>query len=405
MLKNLVKHKHKKTIQLIFLFLILSGLTVLPIISPCQINKPQTQNHPANKNIQINNVQSYNFSTIGIGATSLSWSELGTFKTSLSQTFNLENKGPVLLILEYSSDGEHPDAPGYTITGSFNDQLFKTTIPTTLLPPKGNDHLVRQIAIPFTSEGRFLNNELELNISASNDFNRDASGTLVVQASSSLLVGDALVIHSYGKFSLSLKPERWEGKTSIGGTKFYSCLQFTIENETLIEQGECSCTLQLNLEGETIIDLTLIDEKENPTNFDINSTTEQTSASVNFQPKKGVNWYLVEVKVYGESIWSTDFNLDFGDCLIAIKKVSNGNELGFQQLEIPFFQWPSVPLVGFIILLLWFLPYSILKYRAWKKVPGEVDFTNLDEDSDILPPEGIAAEDDDVLDENFDLIE
>lgn len=395
----------KKAGQLIVLLSIIGGLVVQAATPVHRINEIQSLTCPSAENSRIHNVQKYNFSTLGIASLSLSWSGLGDFKTSINTTFDFNNKGPVLLLLEYSSKGEHPDTPGYIIAGTFNDQTFETTISRTLLPTKDNSHVVRQIAIPLLNKGRFLNNELELNITASNDFVRDATGSLIIRSSSSLQVGDALVIDSYGQFPLAPKPGNWEGETSIGGTKFYSCIQFTINNETLINKGEYTCALQLEKEGEIIVDLALIDIQENRLNFNINSTAESVFALVNFQPKIGINWYQVEVTVYGESIWSTDFNLAFEASSISIKEVPKGNGLGFGELEIPFFQWPSVPIVGFITLLLWFLPYSILKYREWKKVPGEVDFNNLDENMDILPPEGIAAEDDDVLDENFDFVE
>ena len=50
------------------------------------------------------------------------------------------------------------------------------------------------------------------------------------------------------------------------------------------------------------------------------------------------------------------------------------------------------------------MPYSILKYREWKKLPGEVDIQILDDDDiNILDPEGLTAgDDDDEFEEAFD---
>jgi hypothetical protein len=171
----------------------------------------------------------------------------------------------------------------------------------------------------------------------------------------------------------------------------------TIENETLVNNAEYQMQLDIQLDGDISISAVIYDESDNVGVFSKNETSETTLiATSRFQPIKGVNYCKIEITVYGGSIWSTPFNVSVTSCQIRLEE-SQGNGFGFGDLEIPFFQWPSIPIVGVIVLLLWAMPYSILKYREWKKLPDEVDLNIIDDEEElnILDSEGLTADDDD----------
>ena len=101
-----------------------------------------------------------------------------------------------------------------------------------------------------------------------------------------------------------------------------------------------------------------------------------------------------------------DYNFTMMNCYLEVKPARTG--WGFDNLVIPFFNWPAHPFIGIILLSLWIMPYSILKYREWKKDPNEISLNQLDNDdgANVLDPEGLTASDDgDDIDENFNLEE
>ncbi|MHA1187572.1 MAG: hypothetical protein ACTSSK_12000 [Candidatus Heimdallarchaeota archaeon] len=150
-------------------------------------------------------------------------------------------------------------------------------------------------------------------------------------------------------------------------------------------------------------DTTDFDFKENET------VANGFNASVKFTPNAGSNIFLLEVLAYGPAIWSTDFNVTFITSYLTVNYDPDGPGIDLGNLEIPFFHWPGTPVIGVVVLALWVLPYTILKYREWKKMPGEVEINVLDDDEgiNIMDPEGMSSGDDydDDIEEVFDFDE
>jgi len=164
----------------------------------------------------------------------------------------------------------------------------------------------------------------------------------------------------------------------------------------------------ITIQGAVSASLFLYDKNWESYSMEKNQTDEfTTDVSVEISPHLGVNLYTLETSIYSESIWSTSFNVSISTVQLNVEYTEKSG-FGFGNLEIAFFTWPSYPIVGVIILALWILPYSILKYRAWKKLPGEVEINFLDDEDaiNILDPEGLSVDDqDDDIDETYDFEE
>ncbi|NHJ31734.1 MAG: hypothetical protein FK732_02620 [Asgard group archaeon] len=346
----------------------------------------------------------YRFSDIGIFTNSLDWNGVGTFELSINKTFDLNNIGPALLIIEFTSDGDRPESPGYTFIGEFNLQPFESILSRSIISTDDSEE-IRQFAIPLNAEGRIYSNNLVLNISCTNEYSSGDSGTLTIKDTSRLLIGDFHLLNNYGNYQVQVYPEKQSGTSSLSGLKLRSFIPLTIKNETLFEKSECNLDITLQFIGEISVSLTFFDANERAYPFEKNQTSENTlNAKTQFSPEFGSNFYSIELVIYSDNLWGSDFNVTLTDCNLELAESQKGFGFGFSDLEIPFFQWPAIPIVGIIILFLWIMPYSVLKYREWKKLPGEVDINILDdEDINILDPEGLTAgDDDDDIEEAFD---
>jgi len=367
------------------------------------INTSAFTNQAEQRNLLKNStLQEYSFNDIGIFTNSLVWDGVGTFELSINKTFDLNNIGPAFLIIEFTSEGDRPESPGYAFVGEFNLQPFESALSRSIISIDDNEE-TRQFAIPLKSEGRIYSNNLNLNVSCTNEFSSGDSGTLTIKDSSRLLIGNALLLDAYGHFTAQVYPERQSGISSLSGLKLRSYIPLTIENTTLHEKSICDLEITLQIIGEVSVSLTFFDSSDTTHPFEKNQTSENTlGAETQFSPTIGSNFYSIEFVIYSNNLWGADFNVTITSCIIDFTESQNG--FGFSDLEIPFFQWPTIPFVGVIILFLWIMPYSILKYREWKKLPGEVDINILDdEDINILDPEGLTAgDDDDDIEEAFD---
>jgi hypothetical protein len=385
-----------------------SLLIIFSIISLVVIHNLQgTASNQITTNNLDSDFQEYTFAELGIFIEPLSWSNTGVFHITLNKTFDLENLGPALLLLDFTSEGDKPDSPGYEIEGEFNSIRFESVIAKAIIPIETTTK--NSISIPLNTQGRIYGNNLFLNISCQNEMTSSKEGILTISETSRLLVGDSLLIDSFGDYASTIYPNSLSGITSLGGIKVSSFIQLTINNETLIQNAEHKINLEITLDGDISLSALLYDETDSVSVFSKNETSTTTlTASAKFQPILGVNYCEIEFSIYGGSLWSTTFNISITNCHILLEESQGGFGFGFGDLEIPFFQWPAVPIVGVIVLLLWVLPYSVLKYREWKKLPNEVELNYLEDDEElnILDPNGITTEDDDDdIDETYDVWE
>ncbi len=359
-----------------------------------------------NSNYTETSLQEYSFANIGLFLEPFSWDGLGQFHTSINKTFDLNNNGPIILVLEFYSEGDKPDYPGYDIYGIFNQISFTSCISRDMLS-SSNENCVSKIAIPLKSEARIYGNNLFINISCKNEQIGYNSGILTIKETSQLFVGNSLIIDSYGSFTSNIFPNEFNGVAPLGGLKIASYVQLTIVNETLLEKSNYEMLLDITYEGDISLSAILYDERNNVYVFNKNETsTNKLKVNSEFNIKKGVNYCKIEFSIYSGSLWGTYFNISITNCQVLIVESQGGFGFGFSDLEIPFFQWPSIPIVGIIILLLWIMPYSILKYREWKKIPNEIEVNILDdEEFNILDPEGLAIIDDDEFDDTFEVLE
>jgi len=262
-----------------------------------------------------------------------------------------------------------------------------------------------QLAIPLSAKGRIYSNHLALNISYTNEHSSSDSGILTIKETSRLFIGDVLLLENYGQFTTQVFPEKQVGTSSLSGLKLRSYLSLSIENNSLLENSECKLDLEIQVIGEVSVSLTFFDASSKAHPFEKNQTSEETIiAKTQFLPTIGSNFYTIELVIYSDNLFGSDFNVTISSCNVDLFESQIGFGFGFSDLEIPFFQWPSIPIVGVVILFLWVMPYTILKYREWKKLPGEVDINIIDdEDINILDPEGLTAgDDDDEFEEAFD---
>lgn len=363
--------------------------------------------HSPNALLQ-SSVQEYTFNDLGIIINQLSWSEKGTFQLSVNKTFDLNNIGPIVIILEFSVQGDKPDSPGYKILGEFNQQSYETSIPRWMIDSSGTPEVIKQLAIPLEGEGRLYSNYFELTIEVNNNYDDYAEGSLQILGSSKLLIGDDLLIDNFGQFSANMYTDFLYGSTTLGGIRAHSYIQMTINNETLVSNGYYQLQFSIEIHGEVATSIFLVDSNSQSSSLEKNQTDEYTSEiTAEISPNIGVNLYTLEIAIYGENIWSSTFNVSISNVYLNVEYTKN-NGFRFDDLEIPFFQWPTYPVVGVIILVIWILPYSVLKYRAWKKLPGEVEINFLDDEAvvNILDPEGMSVEDeDDDIDETFEFEE
>jgi len=353
----------------------------------------------------------YLFSELGVISPTLSWQGLGSFSQAINETFDLSNKGPVFLVLEFSVQGDKPSSPGYRLTGSFNEEPFEVIITRAQLSYMIASGGPQQLVIPFEGVARFLLNHFYLNLSCTMESSSSLEGSLTIHGNSKFLVGNVLVLDSFGNYPVQILPATFKGYSSIGsGMVFKSFIQVTIENESLVYHSGCSLTLTLELMGQQTISLALCDKNGQVSILDKNTTADENTlvASTTFTPYLGVSIYELEVTIFGSTIWSTEFEVNITQSVIHFYK--KDRLFGFDTLEIPFFVWPSVPLVGILVLTMWFLPYTILKYREWKKSPYEVNLTGLEDADDdafnVLDPEGYAVDEpDDDFDDTLDSLE
>ncbi len=358
--------------------------------------------------LEQSSVQEYTFNDLGIAINQFSWSDKGTFLLTVNKTFDLDNNGPIVLLLEFSTQGDKPDSPGYKIFGKFNQHSFETSIPRWMIASSDDHGLIKQIAIPLEGEGRLYSNYFELSVEVKNNYDAYAEGSLQILGNSKLLIGDDLLIDTYGNFSTKMYTDFLFGSTTLGGIRAYSYIQMTINNETLLSHGDYQLQFSLEIHGEVSVSLFLFDTNLQSFSMEKNQTDDYTSEiTTEISPNLGVNLFTLEIAIYGENIWSSPFNVSISNVYLNVEYNENGG-IGFGDLEIPFFQWPDYPIVGVLILAVWILPYSILKYRAWKKLPGEVEINFLDDEEamNILDPEGLSVDDqDDDIDETFEFDE
>ena len=395
-------------LRIFFTSLVFITTLTLPISQAITLNS-NAQN-PLNHNDSLTSqstLQEYSFSDLGIIIEPLSWSGLGSFKLTYNKTFDFNNNGPTILIMSFTSSGDRPDQPGFEITGKFNTHSYSTTMINSILPTDGVT--IRELAIPLYETSRTFGNYFEIIIEAESKHTSGVSGTLTILEDSKFLVGDVLAVDANGKFPTDVYPDTLTGKTSIGGVAVYSVLQITITNDSLVDDSEFLFTTQVEFQGDVTVNLRLIAYDNTDYDFQQNETgTEEFDAGVKFTPKTGSNIFLLEVRAYGSAIWSIDFSVTFTSSYLSVYENLDDPNNGLGNLEIPFFHWPSTPVIGIVVLALWVLPYTILKYREWKKVPGEVEINVLDDEGiSIMDPEGLASGDeyDDDFEEVFDFDE
>lgn len=399
--------KKSNALRLYFVWIIVTIFITIQIVNFSNSKSSQETREYTHTNLSESTLQEYSFANIGLFLEPFSWDGLGQFHISINKTFDLNNNGPTILVMEFISEGDKPDNPGYEIIGSFNQISFSTSISRAMLSSP-DDNCVNKIAIPLEAEARIYGNNLYFNISCKNEQSGYNSGKLTIKEASRLFVGNSLLIDSYGAFLSAIYPNELNGIASLGGIKMTCYVQITVENETLIQNANYQIQLEIIFEGDISLSAILYDEKNNVYVFNKNETSQNTLiASSEFQTKKGVNYCEIELSIYGGSLWSTPFNISIIDCKILLEESQGGFGFGFSDLEIPFFQWPSVPIVGIIVLLLWIMPYSFLKYREWKKLPNEIEVNILDdEEFNILDPEGLTVDDgDDEFEDTFETLE
>ncbi|MBN1330622.1 MAG: hypothetical protein JXA54_14205 [Candidatus Heimdallarchaeota archaeon] len=405
-----IKKEKGRKIRLKQILLVLSvvlSLFTLKLSSQCHSHISEIE-HSIGTDYEVSsNYATYLFSELGIFPEDLIWDGIGNFNISFTKLFDLTNTGPVVLLIEFITYDDKPSSPGYEIKGTFNQNSFKSKISNDIIPPYGDEKLLQQIAIPINTTARIYGNVLEINVSCTNDYLSRQKGTLTILASSQILVGNLLIVESFGKIPIKILPNILQSYAGIIGVKFESYIQVTFENETLMKGSNCQLIFDIVYDDDVSLTMYLIDEDERVMTFSKNETSENLfSAQVKFPSRLGIHYYKIETTVYGNDLWQTEFNITFSNSKLNIIKSSSS---GFGDLEIPFFQWPSVPIVGILVLFLWALPYSVLKYREWKKLPDEIDINVLEDDNtlNILDPEGLTIDDDesDDIDDSLGIME
>ncbi|MCG3254206.1 MAG: hypothetical protein KAX09_10160, partial [Candidatus Heimdallarchaeota archaeon] len=98
------------------------------------INAYAFTNQAEQKNLLKNStLQEYSFNDIGIFVNSLVWDGIGIFELSINKTFDLSNIGSAFLIIEFTSEGDRPESPGYTFVGEFNLQPFESILSRSII--------------------------------------------------------------------------------------------------------------------------------------------------------------------------------------------------------------------------------------------------------------------------------
>jgi len=385
--------------------LVLSGCLLIFTLSLVSSPLNGVDQLSASSEITTNSTyQEYRFAELAIFTETLEWEGIGTNQILINKTFDLNNNGPIMLVIDFTAIGHKPDSPGYIINGTFNQEAFDSIITRDMLSPYDYKEITNQIAIPINTEARIYGNTLEINVSCTNEHNAFDSGILTIEDNSRILVGNVLKLDSLGMYDIPIYPNVLIGWAGFTGIAFESFVQITIDNETLTEDTTCKIILELQCNEDVSVSLDLNDGINSPIAFSENETTEEIMVVIaEFSPKLGVNYYAVDTTIYGGELWAIEFNLTIANCYIVLEPGS-----GSGNLEIPFFQWPSIPFVGVLVLFLWIVPYSVLKYRAWKKLPDEVDMVSLDEDDDlnIFDPEGLSVDDDDDdIDDTYEIMD
>ncbi len=346
-------------------------------------------------NQQSTTLQEYSFSDLGFLPPTLDWAGIGAFNSVINVTFDLPTKGPVLLIIEYSVQGDKPHSLGYHISGTFNGEFFEVLIPRARLSYIIDSNAPQQLVIPLDEPARFLQNSFSLNISCSEETSETLAGTFIVHSASKFLIGNVLILDAFGNFPVPIFPAVFKGYSTIGsGVEFKSFIQLTIENESLACHSKYQISLTLKLSKQVSVSLSIRDKNNQVVVLEKNETTKGTVvATAKLYPYLGVSVYELDLTVFSGSLWTTEFEITIEQCKLSFYK--EGRLFGFDSLEIPFFIWPSAPIVGVVVLVLWFLPYSVLKYREWKKVPEEFQMAVPEEEEDnlnIFDPEGFAED-------------
>ena len=370
-----------------------------------QSSTASSNSSPSNS---IETLKEYTFNELGIVVDQINWSGKGTIEISINKTFDLENNGPIVILLEFYTMGDKPDSPGYAIEGQYNNETFETSIQRWMIDGYEDSGIVKQLVIPLESEARVYGNFFELTIEAKNNYDGYAEGLAQILGTSKFLIGDNLLIEDYGQFSTKMYNNKCQGHTTIGGIRRYSYVQLTINNETLLSKSDYYFGFTITIHGEVSASLFLYDSNFQSYSLTRNETDDYTTVvTAELVPHLGVNIFTLETAIYGQNLLSSSFNITISDVHLNVEYSGSGG-FGFGDLEIAFFNWPSYPIVGVIILALWVLPYSVLKFRDWKKMPGEVEINFLEDENavNILDPEGLSVtEEDDDIDETFELEE
>jgi len=255
----------KKSFRFVIILIVLLNLLFA-------INTSAFTNQAEQKNLLKNStLQEYSFNEIGIFVNSLIWDGIGTFELLINKTFDLDNVGSAFLIIEFTSEGDRPESPGYTFVGEFNLQPFESTLSRSIISIDDAEE-IRQFAIPLNAEGRIYSNSLILNVSCTNELSSGDSGTLTIKATSRILIGNALLLDTYGHYSAQVFPDKQSGISSLSGLRLRSYIPITIENSTLLEKSTCDLEITLQIIGEISVSLTFIDSSDTTHPFENNET-------------------------------------------------------------------------------------------------------------------------------------
>jgi hypothetical protein len=350
------------------------------------------------------NLKEYPLWELGFTLEPFSWSGEGYYNKSYNQEFDLQVTGSALLIINFTMVGDEPDSPGCKIIGYFNDQPFEEVISKNVLKALDSSNTETQIiAIALPGKARIFGNYLSITFEVTNEMWNTKEGTLYLSSESCLQVGDALTVKNNGSYNTKLYPNQFHAVTSITEVSLRSIFQIAIQNETFLKTSQFTFHAKVHFEGLGGLSINVKNEKQNPLDIKINETSSQElNITCDLQPSLGVNTYTIELYCYNDDLFSNHFILVFEEASIII--IGDGKST--ENIYFPFFQWPSYPIVGIIILALWFLPFTILKYREWKKAPDELLINTIDkkhtlEGQDLFDPEGIASGDDDDIEEDF----
>ena len=102
---------------MIFLFVMINILFVTTKAYQEQTEFPETFSNST--------LQEYKFTDLGIFSNTLTWTGVGTFDLSFNKTFDLDNIGPAILVIDFTAEGDRPESPGYQIKGEFNLLSFE----------------------------------------------------------------------------------------------------------------------------------------------------------------------------------------------------------------------------------------------------------------------------------------